>query len=195
MSEGELPPQPPEPAEAEPKEQPRIYAASLSDYNAGILHGAWLDVTGDVDELHRGIQAMLAASPTTARFGEPAEEWAIHDYDSWYGLRLGEYEAVERLCTIAAGIAEHGEAFAVWVGNEYRSTEDLASFEDAYLGSWESIEAYAEQLLDDLGIDTEELGPEQLRPYIHFDLPAFARDLAGELNVVAGEHGVYVFET
>ncbi len=29
--------------EQEPRVQPRIYVASLSDYNAGRLHGQWLD--------------------------------------------------------------------------------------------------------------------------------------------------------
>jgi len=52
----------------------RIYVASLSDYNAGRLHGAWIDATQDADEIEAEVQEMLAASP------EPiAEEWAIHD--------------------------------------------------------------------------------------------------------------------
>lgn len=53
---------------------PRIYVASLSDYNAGRLHGSWLDANQPVDQLNDGVQAMLASST------EPlAEEYAIHD--------------------------------------------------------------------------------------------------------------------
>ena len=48
--------------------QPRIYVASLSDYNAGILHGVWLDAAQEPDELQAHIDLMLptAASTSTA---------------------------------------------------------------------------------------------------------------------------------
>lgn len=43
---------------------PRIYAACLASYNAGRLHGAWIDCEGkDGDELRREIDDMLATSP------------------------------------------------------------------------------------------------------------------------------------
>ena len=44
----------------------RIYVASLSDYNAGILHGTWIDFAQltDLDDLRAAIAAMLATSPT-----------------------------------------------------------------------------------------------------------------------------------
>ena len=41
--------------EREPKAQPRIYVASLSDYNAGRLHGVWLDANQDVEELQAAV--------------------------------------------------------------------------------------------------------------------------------------------
>ena len=56
----------------------RIYVASLSDYNAGILHGTWIDFAQltDLDDLRAAIAAMLATSPTAkAAPGQPAEEW------------------------------------------------------------------------------------------------------------------------
>lgn len=41
----------------------RIYVASLSDYNSGILHGAWIDCDGKtVEELETETNAMLANS-------------------------------------------------------------------------------------------------------------------------------------
>ena len=44
----------------------RIYVASLSDYNAGILHGTWIDFDQltDLDDLRAAIATMLATSPT-----------------------------------------------------------------------------------------------------------------------------------
>ncbi|MFR6036489.1 antirestriction protein ArdA [Desulfovibrio piger] len=58
----------------------RIYVASLSDYNAGILHGTWIDFAQltDLDDLRAAIAAMLATSPTAkAAPGQPAEEWMM----------------------------------------------------------------------------------------------------------------------
>lgn len=47
-------------------EKTRFYAACLASYNAGILHGAWIDATRDEDEMSEQVQAMLEASMRTA---------------------------------------------------------------------------------------------------------------------------------
>ncbi len=57
------------------KETPKIYVDCLSAYNAGTLHGSWIDANQDAEDIHEEIQEMLSESP------EPvAEEWAIHDF-------------------------------------------------------------------------------------------------------------------
>ena len=173
---------------------PRIYVASLTDYNAGRLHGAWLNAAQEPEELAEAIQAMLGASP------EPwAEEFAIHDYENWAPLRLDEFESLEVVATIAKGIAEHGPAFAHWaalVGT--REPEALARFENAYLGHFDSLTEYGEQLLDDFGLRTEleEAVPELLAGYVHIDVAGFVRDLegSGQITTSEGDGGVYVFE-
>jgi antirestriction protein len=72
--------------------QSRIYVACLASYNSGILHGQWIEATSDRDEMQAAIDAILRASPcpnvtvTHPETGEEvpsAEEWAIHDYDSF----------------------------------------------------------------------------------------------------------------
>ena len=61
---------------------PRIYVACLSSYNAGRLHGRWIDCDQTAEEIREEIRLMLEESP------EPwAEEWAIHDYEGFGGLR------------------------------------------------------------------------------------------------------------
>jgi antirestriction protein len=174
--------------------EPRIYAASLSDYNAGHLHGTWIDAAVDIDELWAGVQAMLAASPTPG-----AEEWAIHDYEGFGPVHLGEYEDLTTVAQIARGIAEHGPAFAHWAALiDTTDTDELARFDDTYLGEYESIEAYAEALLDDLGYPDliERASPEHLQPYVHLDVEAFARDLelSGDITTSDTDGGVYVFD-
>ena len=75
--------------EVEPRDRLRIYVASLSDYNAGRLHGAWIDAAQEPEQIEAEIAWMLKQSP------EPiAEEWAIHDHEGFGGVRLSEYEQV-----------------------------------------------------------------------------------------------------
>ena len=82
--------------EARPRPVPRIYVASLSDYNDGRLFGRWIDAAVEPEDLARQVDKMLAASPTPG-----AEEWAIHDYEGFGPLPLSEYERlalVSRRC-------------------------------------------------------------------------------------------------
>lgn len=181
---------------------PRIYVASLSDYNDGILHGTWLQADQESDDLQEAITEMLAASPTTRRYGDPAEEWAIHDYENFGAVRLGEYEPIQTVAAVARGITAHGLAFASWWAMDppeviSDDTELKAAFEEHYLGEYDSVTNYGHQLLDDLGVDPDELPgvPEGLRPYVSLDVEAWVRDMqyGGELRTAPSQRGVYVF--
>lgn len=173
--------------------RPRIYVARLSDYNAGRLHGAWLDAARDVEALEADIAAMLAASP------EPwAEEWAIHDYEGFGSWQLSEYESLAIVSAVALGIVEHEPAFAAWASLlDTPELDRLAAFEEAYRGTWESIDAYAEHLLEEFGATEELEGIRSwLRPYVQVDVAAFARDLvlSGDITTREGGAGVHVFD-
>jgi len=41
----------------------RIYVACLASYNAGILHGTWIDANQDADAIRAEVRAMLKSSP------------------------------------------------------------------------------------------------------------------------------------
>jgi antirestriction protein len=45
-----------------PALEPKLYVACLAAYNAGILHGKWIDVCSDLESIWTEIKAMLAAS-------------------------------------------------------------------------------------------------------------------------------------
>lgn len=172
---------------------PRIYVASLADYNDGRLHGAWIDAAQDPEDLQRCVQAMLDASPSAF-----AEEWAIHDYDGFEFVRLAESESMETVSKIALGIEEHGRAFAAWASEVGLDSSDLDNFADAYMGHWESPRAFAEEMLDDLGYLDEfnKALPEHLAPYITFDYEGFAQDLVfnGAIVTVEDTDGsIFVF--
>lgn len=188
----------PEQREAEPRAAPRIYVASLSDYNAGILHGEWIDATDDLETMQVELDDMLASSAMLSRYGEVAEEWAIHDYEGFGVLQLSEHESLETISRIGDGIITHGEAFAAWADHVGSDPDELERFEDCFLGEWESIEAFAESMIDDYGImdDIEKMVPEHIRPYIEIDIEAFARDLhyGGDITPVDKPGGgVWVF--
>lgn len=46
----------------------RIYVASLTDYNHGVLHGQWLDLNtySDAEELSKDIQTLILDKSPTA---------------------------------------------------------------------------------------------------------------------------------
>ena len=167
---------------------PRIYAACLAAYNAGCLHGEWIDACRSAEEIYEDVQRMLAASPVSG-----AEEWTIHDYDGFGALRLSEWESVERVSAIAQGITEHGPAFSAWLSyDEDRDLNDQA-FEDTYRGEWVSMHDYAENYAEDVGMydAAEKTG----FSYVTVDLDMLTRDLDIELySVESDHHTVYIFD-
>lgn len=195
----------PSPSQPPPAEQheaaivvpPRIWVASLADYNNGSLHGRWIDAARDEAELQADIDAMLAASPLTAQTGERAEEWAIHDSDGFAPLRIDAHENLRWISRVAKGIAEYGPAFAAYA--EVVEEEDLlASFDEDYLGHYDDLHTYVEQLINDLGYDRilDEALPASIRPYVKIDVTATANDLllGGDLHAVpAADGGVWIF--
>lgn len=168
---------------------PRIYVACLAAYNNGILHGEWIDADQPAGELHEAVRRMLAASSQPS-----AEEWAIHDFEGFGELRLGEYESLERVAAIAAGIAEHGPAFTAWLSyDESRDPSDGAAFMDAYRGEWNSLRAYAEDYAESTGM--YDAAEKSGSPYVVVDIDMLTRDLDIELYTVESDHrSVYVFD-
>jgi antirestriction protein len=169
--------------------RPRIYVACLAAYNAGKLHGEWIDATQDIEDLRAEIEAMLKASP------EPhAEEYALHDFENFGSLRLSEYENLDHVAEVAQLISLHGE-LAWLVIDDYGGLAHLdearAAIEDRFVGCFEDREEWIHDLLE----QTQEMSkvPEYLRPY--FDLDRYAHDLelSGEFTVLEGRGGkVYV---
>lgn len=175
---------------------PRIYVASLSDYNAGRLHGRWIDATQDPDDIADQVQEMLAASPEAVAFPEGgfAEEWAIHDYEGFGGIRLSEWESFETVAKLAEMIDEHDGAFIAWYENESRNPVDdwAEEFSDEYAGEWDDMEAFAYELAEDMGVEVPNTWP-----LSYVDWAAAARDLilGGDYWTAPAPGGIYVFRS
>lgn len=178
---------------------PRIYVASLSDYNAGILHGTWLRAGDGVTALWEGIEEMLAKSPVSRRYGDVAEEWRIDDYEGWgRHVTIDSFDDLERIEALAQGLEAHGEAFGAWHRvRDAVDVDDVERFDDHYLGEFSSLEEWAEDQLESIGFDIDSVEgiPENLRPYIKIDVEGWARDavLGGDITTVESDRGVYVF--
>ena len=166
-------------------EQPRIYVACLAAYNSGILHGVWIEAAQEPWAIYDEVQAMLAASPIAG-----AEEWAIHDYEGFGGVRIEEYASFDHVSGLAAFVAEHGALGVALL--EYCSGElDEAreAIEDRHLGSYASLADYVQEVTED-----STAIPHALRYYI--DWRAIARDaeINGDLfTVQTAWDAVHVF--
>jgi antirestriction protein len=174
-----------------PKRIPRIYVASLSDYNAGRLHGVWLEAT-DIQRVRSGVAAMLKASP-----GGNAEEYAVHDFEGFSRYLPSESADLELVCAIGAAIVEHGMVFTAYLEHiafltdAERVPELVAGFTDSYQGAYEGVEDWAEQYLEDTGLLQHV--PQSLRGYL--DLESWADDveLNGDVFAVQFEGKLHVF--
>lgn len=91
----------PEQHESPDHVEPRIYVASLSDYNNGHLHGRWINAAQSAQRIYEEIHQMLATSTTPG-----AEEWAIHDYEGFDRHEICETEDISTVCRIAAEITQ-----------------------------------------------------------------------------------------
>ena len=165
---------------------PQIYVACLAAYNNGHLHGRWVEANQDADAIHEQIQAMLAESPVPG-----AEEWAIHDFENFHGLTIGEHDSVDDVAKLADLLEEHGDAYAAYVdcvGAHYATPE---GFEEHYRGEWDSAEAYAENLIDE-GCFGEI--PQAIANYIDVEKIAHDLEMGGDCSFIERGRRVYVFD-
>lgn len=127
----------------------QMYAASLSDYNAGRLHGAWIDLEGKTaDEIQEEINDMLAESRELV-----AEEWAAHDWEDMPADHFGEYPNLEDVAEFVAVVEanDYLEDAAEVVGVFVELGHSATDFEDYFHGVWDSERDYAQQYAKDIG--------------------------------------------
>ena len=165
----------------------RIYVACLAAYNAGTLHGRWIDATRGEDHIWRETRAMLAASP------EPfAEEWAIHDYEGFEGAPISECTAFKTIAALAAFIAEHeslGGKLVAYHGGDLSAAK--AALEE-YAGEHKNLGDFAEELTRDCGPEI----PKQLEYYIDWQAMGRDMELSGDiLTIETGFEQIHIFWT
>ncbi|MDI1352486.1 MAG: antirestriction protein ArdA [bacterium] len=145
---------------------PKIYVACLASYNSGILYGQWIDTDQGINEIQDQVNTMLTKSPI-----EQAEEWAIHDYEGFGGIRLSEYEGLETVANYTEFIIEHSELGQALIA-DYGLEEAQTMMDDHYHGSYDSEIDFARYVLEEHYSNPI---PDDWQCY--FDYEAFARDL------------------
>lgn len=166
-------------------EQPKIYVACLAAYNNGILHGAWIDAAQDTWALWDGVATMLAASPIAG-----AEEWAIHDYEGFGGVRISEHAGIDAVAELARFIAEHGALGAALLDHCDGDLEEAReALEDRHLGTYASLADYVQELTEETTVI-----PQTLSYYIDYQAMARDAEINGDLfTVQTAWDAVHVF--
>lgn len=171
---------------------PRIYVASLADYNAGRLLGRWIDADQPAEGIHQAIAAMLKESK------EPiAEEWAIHDYENFGSLTLSEFADIQSVAEAARLIVEHGEVFAELVGHlgGLSSLEEARQYmEEGYRGAFDRVEDFAQEFVEDCYGDVIGKLPDFLRYHIDYEGIAHDMEYGGDIFTLSSDGKVHIFD-
>jgi antirestriction protein len=166
---------------------PRFYAACLASYNAGILHGRWIDATSDADEMALEVAAMLKESPVPL-----AEEWAMHDMEDLPRV-FGEYAGLKAVAAFMELVDEHDHIEPEDIAKIVDDFGDVSTAEDAlrgrFVGIYDAFRDYADEAADEMLTTRDNDDP--LSRY--FDYESFARDLAMDMHTVDVSAGVAVF--
>ena len=129
-------------------DSPKIYVADLEAYNNGKLVGEWLDLSdyNDADELDEAIQDLLK------EWG--AEEYAIHDAENIPSGMYSEYMGAKDFAELyeMIDLAKEND-LPLAVVQEVVSQYDTDAIDNFY-GRYDSAVDFAEQLVDDTGIQS-----------------------------------------
>lgn len=187
--------------------EPRIYVADLAAYNAGKLHGTWIDLEfKDEDEIGEEIAELLRKSPCpnveidcpSCEGDDPedcatckgsgtvpsAEEFAIHDHEG-LGDLVGEYSSISEIVELAQLISDHGDMARAAIDCSV-SIEEAKERIETFQSCGDSLEDLAMEYSEGCG----DL-PDHWASYI--DWKAYARDLFMDCTTHRYDGRVYVF--
>ena len=165
--------------------EPRIYIADLAAYNAGILHGIWIDACQDIEDIQKQVRELLENSPV-----EDSEEYAIHDFEGFGSVRLSEYQGIYSAHEIACFIEQHGELGAELLNYFHENMEEaLTALEDHYAGCHTSLEDFVQELTE----ETTDI-PENISFYIDYSRMAYDMEVSGDIYTIeTGAREVHIF--
>jgi len=178
----------------EPELRPAIWVADLAAYNAGHSHGKWIRLhpAMTLEELQAKVAVILDEG--TQKFGEETcslehEEFAIHDFEGFGPIRLGEYDSLEQILGHVERMGEDPGRYFAYVdacGSDYA---DQYRPEDVF-GPYDSEDDYAWQDLENHCGDWQEWLearlPEPYRWAVKFDPEAYVFALRCNTSLTFG---------
>lgn len=134
---------------------PRAWVGCLGCYNSGSLNGEWLEGSAAADLVAAGLAQDITVGDYTAPrcLSCGADEFWVFDHENYLGLISGECSPVdaERYAATVEEIEREGidlGAAAAFIAD--RHEWDLDAFQDSYVGQYESLEEYAQELAGEL---------------------------------------------
>lgn len=157
----------------------RIYIACLASYNAGYLHGAWIECN-DLETLEKGRDQVIKTSPVP-----DAEEWAIHDYE--LPFEISEYEFFTTIIEIIEFInGSHNSDLAIAIYNDCKDLGEAQDMIEKYEGSFDSVKDYGEHYAENcMNI------PENLSYYIDYE--KLGRDYGMDSHKIEANNTTHYF--
>ena len=138
-------------------ETPKIYVVNLNSYNNGKTRGKWYELPVDFSRIKSDLFLDV----------EHGEEYAIHDFENFYGYKVGEYSSIQELNEYAEKLEEISDRDHLKDFLEIYSIDDIVEAEND--------EDLAQELIEQMG-GLEVLSVETLQRYFNFG--AYGRDLA-----------------
>lgn len=163
----------------------KLYVGTYAKYNNGSIKGAWLDLDDYADR-----DAFLAACRELHK-DEADPELMYQDFEGFPRALYCESSASEKIWEWLELSEEDRELLAVYQ-EHVNADADIDEARDAFSGTYDSPEDWAQQFLEDCG--TLQSIPENLRYY--FDYEAYARDAACDgMTFARHDGGVWVFHS
>lgn len=152
---------------------PRIYVACLAAYNAGTLHGRWINAYQDADAIQQDVLAILADSPE-----HNAEEWAIHDHEGFGKVHISQSEDLSTVSQLASFIEEHGHTGLALLSYHSGDLQEAQQSLENYMGTYPSLADYAEETMEGVEI------PKSVAPYIDYERMAHDMEINGDVFTI-----------
>jgi len=160
----------------------RFYAACLSSYNAGKLHGVWIEASEDEDDMNEQIQAMLEKSG--------GEEWEIDDHEG-FPFKPDGVSHIAAMAGFLADADDDGRRDAAFAALRYHCgrISEAKDMLETYQGVYDSKEKWGEEAF----FENFEV-PEHLSTYIDTEQWVIDLDCNGELHELPAKDGqVHIF--
>lgn len=149
---------------------PAVYCGTYRKYNEGSIDGAWLDLASfdNFDEFMEVCRLLHR--------DEEDPELMFQDYENfprdWYSESCMDEETFDKIKEYGELDDDKQEAYRIYIDGGL-GEEDIDSFNDAYMGKYDSEEDYAYEIINECYNIEQMMGG--LSSY--FDYKAYARDL------------------